>query len=609
MLMRRLLVVLACLVPACFGQMTADQKVADFMQLAGLYAKYYAPYEWKRDVMGFDLMKVQPWLDKVKASKDDVEFMDICVKYVAALQDSHDEFTLPSDFYAYIDITADIYDGKVLVDWIDRSMLPLRKFPFQIGDEVTQVDGKPIEDVITELSPYAANGMGNPSSRRRLAVDAFTFRQQYFMPRAHEVGDTMVLTIKSQDGSEANYEVPVHKSGTPYTHVGHVDTPAVKPAEIAGVLAKARQSRMQALSLRGNASRAQAWESGADNPWGVWQGEPPEAVEESVPDYAKPLKEFQTMKAVDAPLAFGGFGSVYPAFNPPSGFKLRLGAGRNDYFLSGTYLVGTARVGFIRIPTMSPSSTATALAQFANEIAYFNANTDGLVIDVMANGGGSLCYIESLMSYLAQKPFRGAAYEIRATQYWAYYFSSTLTSAKSSGAPQWMIDLYAAYLSQLQEALQGNRGRTGSIPICTPNFENISPATSSNGTLLSYSKPILLLTDEFSLSAAESFAMFLQDEGRATIFGVRTDGGGGNPGSYNATTYSEGSTRVTRTFVTRKQAVVTPDFPASNYLENTGVYPDIVENYMTYDNLMTGGRTFVTNFSAAIANLIAQSQK
>ena len=49
-----------------FGQLTPDQKLADFMQLSGLYAKHYAPYEWKRDVLGFDLYQVKPWLDKTR---------------------------------------------------------------------------------------------------------------------------------------------------------------------------------------------------------------------------------------------------------------------------------------------------------------------------------------------------------------------------------------------------------------------------------------------------------------------------------------------------------------------------------------------------------------
>jgi hypothetical protein len=48
-----------------FGQLTPEQKQADFLQLAGLYAKYYGPYEWKREAVNFDLYDVAPWLDRV----------------------------------------------------------------------------------------------------------------------------------------------------------------------------------------------------------------------------------------------------------------------------------------------------------------------------------------------------------------------------------------------------------------------------------------------------------------------------------------------------------------------------------------------------------------
>jgi hypothetical protein len=30
-----------------FGQLTMDQKIFDFQALAGLYAKHYAPHDWK----------------------------------------------------------------------------------------------------------------------------------------------------------------------------------------------------------------------------------------------------------------------------------------------------------------------------------------------------------------------------------------------------------------------------------------------------------------------------------------------------------------------------------------------------------------------------------
>ena len=147
---------------------------------------------------------------------------------------------------------------------------------------------------------------------------------------------------------------------------------------------------------------------------------------------------------------------------------------------------------------------------------------------------------------------------------------------------------------------------TGDIPICGPVFENIPPAKAADGTVLAYTKPILILTDNFTLSAAEAFSGFMQDAGRATVFGTRTDGGGGNPGNFtNATTYSEGFTRVTRTFVTRGKAYQTPGFPTTTYIENVGVYPDVIADYMTQDNLLNRGKTFVAAFSTAIANLIA----
>jgi len=119
-----------------------------------------------------------------------------------------------------------------------------------------------------------------------------------------------------------------------------------------------------------------------------------------------------------------------------------------------------------------------------------------------------------------------------------------------------------------------------------------------------HTQPILVLTDEFTLSAAAVFAMMLQDAQRATMFGMRTDGRGGNPGTFDATTYSEGTTRVTRSLIVRVAMIQTPGFPAYDYIENTSVYPDILQDYMTADNLLNQGTTFVQQFSAAIAAMM-----
>jgi Peptidase family S41/PDZ domain len=608
--------ILLCTAPLGLAQLTADQKVIDFMELAGLYAKNYAPYEWKRDVMHFDAYNIKPWLEKVNAAKTDLEFYDICVNYVASLQDSHDEFTLPSDFFAYLHLDTDIYDGKTLIDGIDRSYLPSSKFPFQIGDEIVSVDGKGTQDWIQANIPYAANGSGNPSSRRRLAADAITFREQFFFPRAHEIGDSATVVVLRQNGNMETYTIPWDKSGTPIIKVGPVESPksAAREMQKPPSVTRARVLSTSASHAVGNElSHLRVAPIPADefqpeeqpvNPWGVYTGTPDPPIQDAIPSYMQPLADLQSMSALQTPFdSFGGFGNPSPVFNPPAGFKLRLGSKSTDQFLSGTFPSGSKTVGFIRIATMSPSNTNNALSQFATEMAFFQQNTDGLVIDVMRNGGGSLCYTEALAKNLIPGPFRSIAYEIRATQFWVEAFSSTLFNAKATGAPQWVINLYTSYLAQVKQALSENRGLTGDVPICGPTFD-VSGLTDQQGNNIAFTKPILVLTDEFTLSAAEAFAMILQDANRSKTLGTRTDGGGGNPAGYNAGVYSEGQTRVTRTFITRKNLVSTPDFPQSRFLENTGVYPDIVQDYMTKDNLLNGGKNFLTAILQTLQNML-----
>lgn len=41
-----------------FGRLTRDQKIFDFLALAGIYAKCYADLDWKRANYGFDATNI-----------------------------------------------------------------------------------------------------------------------------------------------------------------------------------------------------------------------------------------------------------------------------------------------------------------------------------------------------------------------------------------------------------------------------------------------------------------------------------------------------------------------------------------------------------------------
>ncbi|HEY3128764.1 MAG TPA: hypothetical protein VGL91_04860, partial [Acidobacteriota bacterium] len=102
-------IVLALTTTVAFGQLTVDQKISDFQNVAGVYNKNYGPYEWKRDALGFDLLNIAPWLDKIRATKDDLDFYEVVVSYVASLNDAHDFYSVPSNFVARLNLGVDLY--------------------------------------------------------------------------------------------------------------------------------------------------------------------------------------------------------------------------------------------------------------------------------------------------------------------------------------------------------------------------------------------------------------------------------------------------------------------------------------------------------------------
>lgn len=106
-----------------------------------------------------------------------------------------------------------------------------------------------------------------------------------------------------------------------------------------------------------------------------------------------------------------------------------------------------------------------------------------------------------------------------------------------------------------------------------------------------------------SASAADILASLAQDNHAAPLFGYRTMGAGGSPEADYIGVYTEGSTTVTRTLVVRAQPVSTPDYPTTQYIENVGVRPDTVVDYMTTDNLLNQGAAFVAAFTNAAVKL------
>jgi hypothetical protein len=543
-----------------FGQLTMDQKLFDFQALAGLYAKHYASHDWKLLLFGFDSTDIGPWLDRVNATTNDLDFYDLMVEYVSDLHDGHDAYHLPSTFSARLGFTVDIYDGNVLIDSINTTLLPPAKYPFAIGDQLLSVDGIAASDLLNTFAKYSR--YGNDRSTQRLAASRIVTRPQQVIPHAVDLGDSAVVMIQSAAGNVTTYTIPWVKTGVPLTQIDPVTTP-----QSAG------------------GARIQTADDAAD----------------------EALRGLQTSMDPHNEASLGQ-GSLAPIFALPQGFVRRLGA-TTDFFFSGIYMANGLRIGYIRIPSYGPSDLVAALAQFQTEIAFLQANTDGLVVDEMRNSGGDLCYGESIVSSLIPTTFQPLGYEIRATYEYLSLFGARLAGAQAIGN-QTLIDQYQTLYNAIVNSYAGNQPRTNSIPLCGPTF-NRAPAKDSKGNVIAYSKPMIMLIDELSESTADSVPAMIQDNGRGTLVGWRTNGMGGsnslNISRFQVGDYSEGDTGITLSLMVRKAPVTTPDFPPTQYIENVGVRPDVPIDYMTRDNLINGGRAFVQAFTAVIVQQIGSN--
>ena len=180
-----------------------------------------------------------------------------------------------------------------------------------------------------------------------------------------------------------------------------------------------------------------------------------------------------------------GYGEVTPIFQPslPANFVRRLGR-NTDFFFTGTFNAGGKRIGFIRIPDFLDSNTIDAepfaLQQFQTEVIFMQANTDGLIVDIMRNPGGDGCYAENLLLRLIPNRFRGMGQEVRVTRDWVLAFSEAIDQASFFGADQTTVDQLSAILAQLESAYKQNHVRTDAFPQCATYFER-DPATDRNG--------------------------------------------------------------------------------------------------------------------------------
>lgn len=163
------------------AELTPAQRHADLEILHRVIAEDYGPLEQKKEKFGLDLGALtHAYEARLSEGSTDEDLRYLLMQYVAEFHDSHFSARVPSKKEARLGFTVDIVGNKILVEEIDRALLPESAFPFRRGDELVAFNGAPVSEEITALRKY--NGMGREATARRFAAFHLTVRLERILP-------------------------------------------------------------------------------------------------------------------------------------------------------------------------------------------------------------------------------------------------------------------------------------------------------------------------------------------------------------------------------------------------------------------------------------------
>lgn len=557
-------------------------KTLDFV--AGVFNAHYMPLDWKKSEFGVGL---KAEYDKAKAaieSKPDIttrDFQDIVARFVTSLKDYHVGVQFYSTEMSALPFGIMEAGGKFYLAHIDREALPEEIFPFKTGDEVVAFDGKPVAEVIEGLLRARSEG-GNAVTDRSMAARRLTRRIRQGGDEApqgpvtvairHADGRLMGVRMEWQHVPEMIPSAPVRDGG------GLFEPPAPPSGPI--TVANAGEAEVDSgMAAAVRAAFARLVPSGL-NPAAALLGR------KSPKDRANPFQ-------------IGGRESFVPVLGEVL-WKSNARSAFNAYIYKAA---DGRKIGYVRIA--SYEGDAKEAAAFGELVKKFEAETDALVIDQVNNPGGSLFYMYALLSRLTDKPLTAPLQKVAVGEEDAYESLQTLMAAQqvvseaqvkqilgpSIGGYATTLKLWkqmVAYAAFIYQEIRAGKRATDLFPFL--GIDKIAPHPTDR-----YTKPILLLVNELDFSCGDFLPAILQDNGRATVFGVRTAGAGG---AVKAVQFPNqfGIANLAYTWTIALRANGKP-------IENLGVTPD-VGYQTTEEDLKNGFAGYARAVQEALARIL-----
>lgn len=534
----------------------------DFLE--SLFSTNYAPIEWKREFYGWDISQ------EVAAAKQRVnglenisskDFQREILQILRGSKDYHVRASIYSTEKASLPFQVKGSNGKYFIVSIKEKCLSRKFYHIKEGDELIQFDGRPVDEVISELMQDEISG-SNEATDRAIAEMLLTARSGasgVTVPR----GPVTIAVRSAEDGEIFSYQLIWDYN----------------PEQI--------ESHYQPF----------LWDSIKSS------------GKKSLPE--RILAPYTML----SPLYSGGEESALSgknphrlaskkSFIPPLGRIIWKTEDGNPFYAYLFFAPNSKLYGYVRIPHyMGDSSQIEAFKKIISEFEWM---TDGLVIDQINNPGGFVFYMYALASVLTDQPLHTLRHRIAITHEEvaeAVKKISLLEQVEDDadactvlgdfleeGYPvnyqlaQFQLEFYRFIISEWKEK------RFLTNPYFLYGVDQINPDPE-----VRYTKPILLLINSLDISCGDFFPAIMQDNERAVTLGSTTAGAGGCvrrfqfPNRFGIDTIS-----ITQSIAAERTN--------SQLIENSGVTPDVPYE-LTEEDLHDNYSGYVSKILETLINM------
>ncbi len=534
---------------------TKEAMLQDFEILKNTYAVRYAPGDWKKQYCDWEMERAAQ--ESVKSinnlKKPTVKaYQHIVSLFLQSMRDVHVRGIFYSTEASMLPFTLRTVDNRFFITAVHSKFEELFPGVLNVGDELLSFDSVPAARCLEEIMKWKGYNPDSPTDRS-LATRFLTF-------------------------ATASQDLKV-KEGPVTLTLRKADSGMIEDIE------------MEWLYQPERIFNGITTEPKAENQGSLFR------IDMSHPFYGDELqlqnqlvkKKFQQLD--DNLQVIGARKSFVPVLG-----DLLWESEQDTFFYA--YLFETEnqhKVGYIRIPSFSPESLkensvkVKEVEEFAKLISYLEEHSETLIIDVVDNPGGAALFMYTLASMLTDTPLVPPK------------FRQTITQQHIIGALSEVDELEEIHddadaRDVLGDTLQGYpvdyRLAQSLLKHCRflidewnsgkriTNYDYLlGMSTLAPYPYVHYTKPIIVLTNELSISCGDFFPAILQDNKRALIFGAKTAGAGGgvqmftHPNHFGIAGYSCTSSIAER--VNREP------------IENLGVTPDISYDVTVED--MQGG--------------------